>query len=164
MSPALMLALTLACGPKSPEPAEGDAPPEATTSSAEVDAPPEATTSSAEAPTPPEVPSNPDRPAPTKGERACEGIDGRLNTWLAQPEGAKVSVDAEGRASVVVALTDTSTTLPDTFEETQRRESEAKGTVAYGWIASEGLCALAGTDGVGGVSAADTASPKPDAN
>ena len=90
MSPALMLALILACGPKSPEPAE-------------VEPPPEATTSSAEAPTPPEVPSNPDRPAPTKGERACEGIDGRLNTWLAQPEGAKVNVDAEGR-NVVAGL------------------------------------------------------------
>lgn len=174
MRPALSLLgglLLLACGPKNTEPAEGgsDVAPAAEDAGpapvAEDAGPapaaagaPEADDAVAEAGA--EAPAGePHRAAPTKGELTCPGITSGLDTWL-RGGAHKVVVDAEGRASVVVALESAETDLPESFAESSRRPSEAVGNVAYGHVASSELCALAATEGVKGVRAADAASPK----
>jgi len=96
------------------------------------------------------------RPAPTKsGDAPCPNIDGALAAWLEGGDGAdRVSVDDEGRASVVVRLDD-GAEPPAALDLTRLDDDRA-----YGHLHRDDLCATASSPGVLAIRAAARPSPK----
>lgn len=99
------------------------------------------------------VEPSPSRPAPTKSEPTCPNVDGALSAWIDGAEG-RVSVDEQGRASVVVRVE------PGAEPPAALAVQTADGDRHFGHLHRHEVCEAASAPGVLSVRAAAIASPK----